>query len=141
VKGDVLAALAVQGVPREAIADAGMSFIRRAGTGGHDYFFTNLTGKKFDGWVTLGVTAHSAVLRDPLSGRTGFAALRPAAKGGAQVYLQLAPGESLLLETMKTAAGSGQTSWAYRQSTGTPFALNGTWKIEFIKGGPELPNQ
>jgi hypothetical protein len=79
------------------------------------------------------------VLRDPLSGRTGFAALKPADKGATQVYLQLAPGESLLLETMKTAAGGGQTSWSYRQSTGKPVALGGSWKIEFIKGGPELP--
>lgn len=139
VKGDVLAALGVQGVPREVIADAGLSFIRRAGTGGHDYFFTNLTANRFDGWVTLGVAARAGVLRDPLSGRTGFAAIKPAGKGLAQVYLELAPGESLLLETIKTAAVNVQTNWAYRQSTGTPIALAGTWKIDFIKGGPELP--
>ncbi len=138
VKSDVLAALRLNGVPREAIADAGVSFIRRAGARGHDYFFTNLTGKKFDGWVTLGVPARSAILRDPLSGSTGFAALKPLGKA-AQVYLQLAPGESLLLETGAAAVLGGQMAWAYRQPTESPHALKGTWKIEFIKGGPELP--
>lgn len=139
VNSDVLAALLSKAVPREAIADAGLSFIRRAGKEGHDYFFTNLTDKKFDGWATLGVPAGSAVLRDPLSGRTGFAALKPADKGAVQVYLQLAPGESLLLETSKTPARKGESPWAYREAAGTPVPLAGTWKIEFVKGGPKLP--
>ncbi|TDH24591.1 hypothetical protein EXU57_14720 [Segetibacter sp. 3557_3] len=138
VKSDVLAVLESNKVPREAIADAGISFIRRAGSRGHDYFITNLTGKNFDGWATIGVPAQSAVIRDPLSGRTGFAALKSAGTG-AQVYLQLAPGESLLLETNGAPAPPAQLGWAYRQPTGTPTELKGTWQIQFIKGGPELP--
>ncbi|HEX2852964.1 MAG TPA: glycosyl hydrolase [Opitutaceae bacterium] len=140
VESDILAALATRGVPREAVADTGVSFIRRANATGHDYFFTNLTAKKFDGWVTLGVRAESAILRDALTGHAGLAALQPSEGGKSKVYLQLAPGESLLLETVQkanTAAASAR--WAYRQSSGTPVALGGNWKIEFLKGGPALP--
>jgi hypothetical protein len=54
------------------------------------------------------------------------------------VYLQLAPGESLILRTSNAAAAAGPR-WAYTAAAGTPVALTGTWRIEFLKGGPQLP--
>ena len=43
LRGDVLAMLPGLPVVREAIADTGVGFIRRANPDGHDYFFANLT--------------------------------------------------------------------------------------------------
>ncbi len=140
VKNDLLAALPTHTIPREACADAGLGFIRRANSKGHDYFFTNLTAKKFEGWVKLGAPARSAILRDPLTGRMGFAAIKSAEKGRAQVFLQLAPGEALLLETINSPATiNQQNSWTYFRSSDAPLIINGDWKVEFIKGGPVLP--
>jgi hypothetical protein len=49
----------------------------------------------------------------------------------------LAPGESLVLRTSPTPAPGA--AWPYRQPAGAPVTLSGTWKITFLKGGPELP--
>jgi alpha-L-rhamnosidase len=118
---------------REALADAGLSFVRRAAAAGaHDYFVTNLTALPFAGWVKLGRPAASVRILDPLDGQHGLAASGPQG-----IYLQLAPGESLILRT--AAAKLPGPAWPYRQTAAAPIALTGTWKISFAKGGPELP--
>lgn len=135
---DVVAALAAKGVAREPIADTGINFIRRATPGGTDYFLTNLTGRPLDGWVTLGRAARGVVQLDPLTGARGAAAVRPGDSGRAQVYLQLAPGESTLLRT-SNASLPPAPSWPLRAEAGAPVVLAGPWTIAFTRGGPELP--
>ena len=137
--------LELAAVTREPIADAGIRAIRRATANGHDYFFANLTGKPVDGWVTLGSATEHATILDPLTGVAGAAALKPGPAGKARVYLQLAPGESVLVRTLThDSAETRLAPWPYREQTGQPIALDqalkaSTWKIEFVKGGPELP--
>jgi hypothetical protein len=139
VQPDVLAALAALPVAREAAADSGLSVIRRATPGGRDYFFANLSAEPFDGWIALGSAAKSAVILDPLTGATGAAALRSAGDAiRPHVYLQLAPGQSLLVRTASAPVASPPV-WAYRASAGRPAPIAGSWNIEFIKGGPVLP--
>lgn len=139
VQPDILAALAKRQVSREAIAEAGINFIRRATTVGHDYFFANLSAKNFSAWATLGTSARSAVILDPLSTTHGLANVRTNADGTSQVYLQLAPGESLVLRTTTKAVSSNLPLWRYLDAGGTAVALNGEWSLQFIKGGPDLP--
>ena len=55
LRGDVLAMLPALPVVREAIADTGVGFVRRANSDGHDYFFANLTAVPIERWVTLGI--------------------------------------------------------------------------------------
>ena len=137
VHNDVVAALAQNGVSREAIADSGVTFIRRATATGHDYFFTNLTAKSLDAWVPLASTGKTAAILDPLTGAAGSAALRADKSGHPEIYLQIAPGQSLIVRTSASALTSKK--WDYRTPAGQPVALEGTWKIEFVKGGPVLP--
>jgi len=124
---------------REPIADTGMSYIRRTTPAGHDYLFVNLSAKSLDSWVTLGVAVRAATILDPLTGNMGAAALHPGNAGKGQVYLQLAPGESLLVRTAGAPGGATFKPWAYRQTAGAPIALDGKWSITFTKGGPVLP--
>ena len=132
VNAEVLAAIAPH-VRRETFAEAGLNFIRRSsGPGAHDYFIANLGAQPFEGWVKLGVPAATVSLLNPLNDQQGRAALRDQS-----VYLQLTPGESLILRTSPTLAPG--TDWPYRQTAGKPFTLSGLWKITFLKGGPELP--
>ena len=116
-------------IRREPLADAGLNFIRRSG--GPSYFVTNLTAKSYDGWVKLSSPADAVSILNPLTDQIGLAAQSP--KG---IYLQLAPGESLILAASPTKAGA---PWPYRQPAAAPIALTGPWKISFLKGGPELP--
>ncbi|MBC7365441.1 MAG: glycoside hydrolase [Undibacterium sp.] len=132
VNSDVLAAVAPH-ARREALADAGLNFIRRTSTSGtHDYFVTNLTARPFAGWIKLGATAQSVLILNPLDGHHGLAA--QSAQG---MFLQIAPGESLLLRTSN--APSRSPAWPYRRPAAAAVPLTGTWKISFLQGGPELP--
>jgi hypothetical protein len=161
-RGNVLAAVKASGTVREALADTPIDFVRRKTASGHDYFLANLQGSPYAGWVTLGVPAASATITDPLTGRSGLAALQHADANHAQIYLRLKPGESLLVSTStRDAASAGRASllrqgsgvqargrpgeggvdanWTWLEPAGAPVAIEGTWRIEFIKGGPDLP--
>jgi alpha-L-rhamnosidase len=130
--------LAQLGVRREAAGPAGLGFIRRAQAEGFDYFFTNLTGNAFDGWLDLGVTAATAILLDPMTGEAGLAAINQ--RGTARVYLQLASGQSVILRTSGSRRpGRGVAAWRYVRPVSAVIPLAGEWQMEFIKGGPVLP--
>lgn len=135
--GQIVETLAQLGTVREPAAAAGLEFIRRAHDDGHSYFVVNLTDQPYDGWLTLGTPAHTAELTDPLTGRTGAAALKPGAKS--QVYLQLAPGESLLLRTHASPFPQNPAPWPWAAKTGDPISLTGAWQVEFLSGGPKIP--
>ena len=138
VNADILTAVAPH-AHREALADAGLSFIRRAtGPHSHAYFVTNLSAKSFEGWVALAASS-PVQIRDPLTGVAGLAATRPAVSGNPSIYLQIASGESLLLHAAPIPANVRMAAWSYRSPAATPIALTGPWKISFLKGGPELP--
>jgi len=127
------------GVIREPIADEGIQFIRRRHCRGRDYFVTNLGAGSLDGWVRLGVEAASVLIMDPrFSDRQGLAALRRGQGGATQVYLQLQPGESLVLRSFASEQIRAR-NWRYIGRRGQAEEIKGKWKITFIEGGPELP--
>lgn len=124
---------------REEIVDVGGSYTRRRRDDGHDYFFTNLGAKPVDGWVTLGVAAADAFILDPLTGRSGRAALK-ADGPRAAIYLQLVGGESLIVRTSANEpVASDAPAWRYSTPSGEPLTLAGTWQVKFTSGGPALP--
>ena len=132
------------GVRREPVVDEGVEFIRRRGGGGSDddpagrhYFLTNPGHTRLDGWVTLALPAEGALLFDPMHERRGAASVRRDGGGRTQVYLQMEPGESLLLRTLPRRAEG--PAWEYRAPAGTPLPLAGAWQVEFLDGGPALP--
>lgn len=122
---------------REPAADAGLEFVRRACFDGHFYFFVNLTDRPFAGWLALGTSAETAEITDPLTGDKREAPLRPGEK--AEVYLQLDPGESLLLHARNSRPASRPLFWPWASPAGPVVPLTGEWHIEFLAGGPALP--
>jgi hypothetical protein len=72
-----------------------------------------------------------------VTGRAGLARVRRGAQGGAEVYLQLDPGASVLLRTFDRAVAA--PAWSYRTAAGDAVALGGSWSVEFVEGGPALP--
>jgi hypothetical protein len=121
----------------ELAAAAGLEFIRRAHDDGHSYFLVNLTDQPFDGWLALGTPTRAVVFTDPLTGRSGAATLKPGAQP--QVYLQLAPGESMLLRTQGSPIAPPPAPWAWTAAAGAAVPLQGEWTVEFLSGGPALP--
>jgi len=137
--GNISAELQKLGASRESAPEAGLDFIRRKQAAGRDYFFANLSARPFDGWLTLGTPAQSAALLDPLTGRAGAAAIKTGEGGAPKVYLQLAPGESLILRTATHGAGAALEAWRYLAPAGDGAPITGTWSVEFLRGGPGLP--
>ncbi|MBN1347455.1 MAG: glycoside hydrolase family 2 [Phycisphaerae bacterium] len=136
VAPDVLAALEAADVPRESLTDAGLQCIRRKTSDGFYYFIANQTAKAWDGWLPLAVACKSATLLDPMTGRSGAIATRQDG-GRCQAYLQLAPGESRIIQARhELAAGP---PWTYLQPKGQPVPITGQWQVDFIEGGPDLP--
>jgi len=131
---------------REDIADWGLGVLRRETKDGEIYFIANLTAKPFDGWAPLGRAAKGAVLMEARSGRTGVAAFRPGSGainnynsfGRPEVYLQLQPGESIFVKTFTGRPAAG-APWTYFEEAGAPVAVDGTWRVTFLSGGPALP--
>jgi hypothetical protein len=78
----------------------------------------------------------AATLYDPMTAHAGQLARRSTA-GGAQVYLQLEAGETMVLRA--DAGTSPPAAWTYFKPTGQPVILGGEWSVEFIDGGPALP--
>jgi hypothetical protein len=131
------AMLATVKVQREAMVDNGLKFIRRTDGNAHYYFITNRSEKAVNGWQTLGVAAKSAAILDPMSENcSGVAGIRWNNDAATQVYLQLQPGESCVLKTFDTVVDG--KPWQYHEP-GKPIAIDGTWKVKFIDGGPEMP--
>jgi len=126
------------GIRREPVVDTqGVEFIRRKYRGGHYYFISNLGANCLNGWVPLSVKAKSVVIYDALREKKALAALREN-NAGSQIFLQLRPGESLILRTFKTRKLHAKRG-KYIQTSGEPIEITGKWKVKFIAGGPELP--
>jgi len=135
--GKLNAAMANSGVPRESLVDhAGLGYVRRKHADGVDYFLANRGEKSIDGWVSLAVGAKSAVIMDPMNGQYGVATLRTL-PGQTLVYLQLPPGQSLILRTSNRSTGGKR--WLYYLPAGSTRPLAGEWHVSFLSGGPELP--
>ncbi|HVX84381.1 MAG TPA: glycosyl hydrolase [Phycisphaerae bacterium] len=129
--------LAGEGVRREQMMDQGIRFARRFRSDGVDYFLVNRSDKAVDGWVPLATGVSSAVLLNPLYGGdegraeyAGRAAIRHS-KDSAEVYLQLAPGQSCIL---RTSGGErlNAPAWKYVEP-GTPEPIPSTWKVHFTE--------
>jgi hypothetical protein len=135
---DVPQLLAQANVRRETLVDNGLQYLRRRTAGGHTYFLANWSDKPVATWVPLATAAKSANLYDPMTEQLGTAAIRQAAGGRAEVYVQLAPGGSCLLDTKEAATSTGPT-YAYQRPAGAPQPVAGPWAVRFVSGGPELP--
>ncbi|WP_211309785.1 glycosyl hydrolase [Mucilaginibacter yixingensis] len=133
---DLNALLTIAGLKREQMTDSGLQFNRRTFENGDSYFVVNKSDKAINGWVPLSVKAASVALFDPMAKKMGLAQVKQA-NGQANVYLQLQPGESCLLQTSPTALTG--SPYSYYQSAGDAIAVEGNWKIDFVKGGPSLP--
>lgn len=136
---DNAASFRTVGVRRERMAEQGLSPIRRALAEGHAYFVANLTGSRYDGWARLEVDAAGVTINDPVCGQVGMGAVRKHS-GWVEVYLQLAPGESLLLQTHPVRVPRLEP-WVYLAPQGSkPALIAGEWTVEFLEGGPEIPD-
>ncbi|MDE7004957.1 MAG: glycosyl hydrolase family 2, partial [Alistipes sp.] len=134
---DLAELLAAAGATREPLKEAGCQLIRQSSDAGKRYFLWLTRGPALDGWYEIGAAARQVVVADPLTGRRGLAASRSTACGTTEVYLQLQPGESLLLETRMQSCGGDVPVWRYAERFGE--GIEGRdWELSFPDAEPAV---
>jgi hypothetical protein len=133
---DLEAALTRAGVARETLVDRGLMFARRADEDGRFYFVDNRGDRRVEGWIPFRLNGDAATIFNPMSGRRGLARTRKDAQGGVDVYLELDPGDSIVV-----AAGrpSNTDRYDFFTAAGPSIAIGGPWNLRFVSGGPSLP--
>ncbi len=134
---DISQLLAAAGLERESMVDRGLSFVRRSYTNGNYYFILNNGNTAVDGWIPIRAQAKSVAIFEPMHGKVGLAAMRTIGTGLDEIYLQLAPGQSYILKTFNTKIEG--PPYCYIKTSGEPLEISGTCLVEFVEGGPELP--
>ena len=136
IADDVEAMLDEAGVRRERMVDLGLLFARRADEIGRFYFISNRGERTVDGWVPLDMRSPAASIFEPMHGGRGAARVRQSDSGALDVYLQLAPGQSVIVAAANQPLP--ETFTQYR-ANGDAIAIGGPWSVRFTSGGPALP--
>jgi len=140
-KGEILVGnlygLLVQArIRREAMFDKGLQCIRRIDGNTTTYFIANRGTEVVDGLVPIKTKIGTAVLYNPMNAQFGKAITKTSVLGD-EVYLQLNPGESCLVQVF--AGKVAAPEYVYMKSSGDKINLETGWTLTFVNGGPELP--
>lgn len=139
----------------EITSTYGSDFIRRRMDDGFIYFFAMQKNRRVDNWIKLGVKAKSAVIFNPLNGEKGKAELREM-DGKTQIYMQLKPGQSLIVRTFDNEEvempdypvyevfkvdflKESMTQKQLNKGKAITQILNGKWTFSFTDGEPKIP--
>lgn len=132
--GDALTLLDALQIYPETLVQTGLKFIRRDIDGEKIYYLVNHTAKTVNTFVPLQVKTDAVVLYDPLTKKYGKASIEN--EGSiTKVMVNIPSGKSLFLKTGK----SDIPSWNYYDVAGNAIKIEGDWQLEFLKGGPKLP--
>lgn len=69
-----------------------------------------------------------------MSGVAGYAKVKEDG-GKHEIYIQMKPDESLVIETFQGKANG--EFYSYYEVNGDPVGVMGDWMLTFVKGGPE----
>jgi hypothetical protein len=130
---DLLSAAKIR---RETMFDNKIQCIRRKIDKGNYYFITNWGDKEVDGWIPIATAGKSAAIFNPMTGANGLAKIKTTQDGIQQVFVQLQPDESCIIEISEDQL-TGKL-YSYYKTTGNPSVISGKWKVTFVEGGPDL---
>lgn len=133
----------------ENLVRAGLSLIRRSTPDGYVYFVANLSSKPFHNWATFGrFNFRRAEIWDPLTAAIWEGRYLHGETRGLEIDLNLTPGESRIIRLYaenrprdSQAPAELRYEWPrpHQPSKNSPIPLHGSWTINFLKGGPDLP--
>jgi hypothetical protein len=124
-------------VARETLSDQGLQFIRKRHPEGKLYFITNLSNQFRADSLQLSTDAESVEFYDAMAHVRGMTTFRRTADRKIRLFLQLLPGESILVKTYNRKLNG--KPWSYYRPSGEAQAVSGNWNIQFIDGKPQLP--
>ena len=134
--GNLSDLLAQAKIRHEIMIEHGLQCVRRTDGTNTTYFIANRGTETIDGMVVLETKIGTAVLYNPMNGSFGKAQTR-SDKNFGEVYLQLKPGESCLVQVYPDKVIAPE--YAYWKASGEKITINSDWTLTFVSGGPELP--
>ncbi len=131
--GDVFQLLAEAKIPPErSLSDKGFHYIKMKKDNEYLYMIVNCSTAPIDEWVELNDPAKTYVFLDPMNGE-----VRKADKKGKSVRIQLDPEQAFFIKC--TDRRIDAPDFIYVEPESEVVEIKGTWNVEFIEGGPELP--
>jgi len=138
VNPDFDQALEQVGVYRETLVDTGLQFLRKQSSRGTYYFLVNHSPDRVDQLIDVNSVGGGVLLLDSQSGAFGKIPV-DSNERRTRFRVQVDPGESLFA-LVTTDPLPGVRDWLYTETVGDPVVVDGVWSLEFIEGGPELPD-
>lgn len=138
---DIPGLLQKSGINPEPLASIpGLSFVRCTHEEGRYYFIANREKERaFSGWLPLSGSPKSVYILNPITGSIGLAKQRQASDTVTEVFLEMLPGQSLVLKTLSNRNGTGAVQ-SFMKENGSPIIIDSPWDVTFIDGGPTLPD-
>jgi hypothetical protein len=134
VGSDLKSLLKQAGITPEPFrAETPLRSIRRKLDDGWSYLLRNSSDKDFDSFVELIESWKGAALLDALDGSTGTPQIE-----GQKIRVQIPAGGTIFVRMYDKEVDA--SPWQYIVPASKPLAVEGSWKVEFIAGGPELPS-
>ena len=122
---------------QEKIASHKLDFIRKKSDNGYTYFISNLnSGKDINSYIPIGTKSKDYVFYNPMTGEKGKAKIKKSGKD-ISVLLQLKQGQSLFLFAKNDSENLPE--WEYAGQEKNRFPISGNWTLDFLEGGPVLP--
>ena len=125
---------------KEPGAETGLSILRRKNADGNYYFINNRTGKSFQDWVELSGVATSLAMFNAMTGKSGIAKSRKKANGKIEVWIQLQPDESIIVQSYFIKKTANSYSYIDPAAASIDIDISGKWGISFFDGGPTIPS-
>lgn len=133
-------------VLREPMADHGLTFTRKRGNGpgkgkaAASYYVANHGADHVKDWIPFAPEYSSAIIMTE-SGKmkVGRAAVKKTPKD-TYTYLDIPAGSSLIVSLYDSAIQDLPGLWPYAEPSGKTLEITGTWGVNFIDGGPVLPD-
>lgn len=140
IVGELVDALQHIGMrPEEMVVMHQLNFVRRKFNDDYYYFIVNKSKTNIEAWVPITVQGKSVLMMDPLTGCVGIANTRNQTLTNMLVLINLPAGHSVVLKVLTSKECSGD-KWKYWKDAGPSRDITGSWKIDFIQGGPILPS-
>jgi hypothetical protein len=80
----------------------------------------------------------AVALFDPMTEESGLGAMHVTARGYPEVYLQLDPGQSIIIKTLDVEPEG--PAYVYSSTSNQAVTVSGPWSLAFVSGGPEFPD-
>ncbi len=138
LRGDELGTLLSKaGIPRESSVDHKLQFIRRKNADSVTYFLVNHSSETIAENISPATKGESAAVFDPMTGRSGVVRRLPSSSR-LEIPLKLRPGETRFVRVFHSDS-SGGPIWKRFRDIQPSIPLTGTWQVDFLEGGPTIP--